>query len=151
MVVYNFNSWKFWYAGKAYSRKHGDCITYRDHNGSPLPAAYITQCAFDCYQGGWNDGRADKSTGVDGRTEDSSSAVQVRTTDTAVVAAQDHGPPYCTPTGPGVCNLAFYSRDGPGKAHHEVYIFNRYCREIGSSRNKPVSGWQDLVRRYSEF
>lgn len=65
--------------------------------------------------------------------------------DTAAVMAPDHGPPYCNPTGPGVCNLAFYARNGPGKRHQEVFVYNCYCRLICESKDKDRYDRIDLV------
>ena len=51
-----------------------------------------------------------------------------------------HGKPFCSPTGPGVCNFAFQEwHVAEGDHLHEerwIYVYNNYCDEIGSA-----GGW----------
>jgi hypothetical protein len=62
-----------------------------------------------------------------------------------------HGFPFCNPTGPGVCNFAFYAslNDLDGiTAWVNGYVYDRYCNEIGQSIGMDVHGttsvWSQL-------
>lgn len=45
-------------------------------------------------------------------------------------------PPYCTPTGPGVCNLGWEFDWDINKFH--IWVYDRNCNELG---NKDYVGW----------
>lgn len=47
-----------------------------------------------------------------------------------------HGQPFCNPTGSGVCNFAWFEYpDDFGGKHITAWIYNRFCRVIGSKLN----------------
>ncbi|KAH8599434.1 hypothetical protein B0O99DRAFT_669355 [Bisporella sp. PMI_857] len=49
-------------------------------------------------------------------------------------SSPDHGPPYCNPTGVGVCNFAFYERGNHTCStcyDREAFVYNHYCQQIG--------------------
>jgi hypothetical protein len=61
----------------------------------------------------------------------------------------------CQPTGSGVCNLAFYERyypdapsGSPDRRRTEVFIYNKFCREIGSKKPIETTKWVNI---YSEL
>ncbi|PWY90932.1 hypothetical protein BO70DRAFT_392601 [Aspergillus heteromorphus CBS 117.55] len=68
-------------------------------------------------------------------------------THSAVSALQKRDPVMCTPTGDGYCNLgiATYSPSGTFRLR-EVYIYDRYCKEIGT---RPLNNETGHVSVYS--
>lgn len=136
-VFYTFNDRWFKYNGREYAKTWGNCITYQDLNETPrLGPGMITQCAFDCE----NVVRAAEieTRGIEAPIETPlQQEIESRSnfnTTLGLVPRSNHGPPYCNPTGPGVCNFAFYYREYFDPPHHiayEVFAYNRYCTLIG--------------------
>lgn len=59
-----------------------------------------------------------------------SNSLTTRGTENATVTAD--GPPFCSGTGPGVCNMAFAWYQGAGQVNQFAFIYDRFCNEIGA-------------------